>query len=85
MENNNEKLTSVMSLKEWIITIIISYIPVIGLIMLFVWAFSSSNVNENKKNWAKALLVIQLVGIALVILIYVFLIGSALALYKVNS
>lgn len=74
-----------MSLKEWIITIIISYIPVIGLIMLFVWAFSSSNVNENKKNWAKALLVIQLVGIALVILIYVFLIGSALALYKVNS
>jgi len=85
MENYNEKLTPVMSLKDWIITIIISYIPIVGLIMLFVWAFSSTGINENKKNWAKALLVIQLVGMALIVLIYVFIIGSVLALYKANS
>jgi len=85
MEVENKNLSSVMSLKEWIITIIISYIPLVGLIMLFVWAFSSSGINENKKNWAKALLIIQVISLVLVILIYVFIIGSALALYKANS
>lgn len=85
MEVENKNLSSVMSLKEWIITIIISYIPVVGLIMLFVWAFSSSDINENKKNWAKALLIIQIISLVLVILIYVFIIGSALVLYKANS
>jgi len=77
---NNEQQAPVMSLKEWVIAIIISSVPLVGLVMLFVWAFSGSGINENKKNWAKALLVIQLVCIILVVLLYVFVIASALAL-----
>jgi Kef-type K+ transport system membrane component KefB len=73
MENNSVKSAPVMSLKEWIITNIITYIPFVGLVMLFVWAFSHSSVNENKKNWAKALLFIQFIIIILVILFYVLL------------
>ncbi len=61
MNNNSTKLVPVIHLKEWVIANIISYIPVIGLTMLFIWAFGSSTVNENKKNWAKALLLIQLI------------------------
>lgn len=70
MENNSTKSAPVMRIREWIIANIISYIPVVGLIMLFIWAFGSSAVNENKKNWAKALLVIQLIVIILVVLLY---------------
>lgn len=84
METNYEKTARVMSLKDWIITIIISYIPLVGLIMLFVWAFSSGT-NENKKNWAKALLLVQIVGTILVILLYVFVLASAFALYRTGN
>lgn len=79
MENKNERLAPVMSLKEWIIAVLITSIPLAGIIMLFVWAFSSSDINENKKNWAKAVLIIQLIGIALVVLVYAVLIGFAFA------
>lgn len=77
---NSEHRAPVMSLKEWVIAIIVSSIPLIGLVMLFVWAFSGSGINENKRNWAKALLVIQLICIVLVVLLYIFVIASALAL-----
>lgn len=45
-----------MSTKDWVITLLISYIPIVGFIMLFVWAFGS-NENPNKANWAKATLI----------------------------
>lgn len=80
MGNNNVQTAPVLGLKQWVISIIISCIPVIGLIMLFIWAFSDSGINENKKNWAKALLVIQLISIILIVLLYIFVIASALAL-----
>jgi hypothetical protein len=44
MENQN---APVMSVKDWAITIFITSIPFVGIIMLFVWAFSSGN-NPNK-------------------------------------
>jgi hypothetical protein len=43
--------TTPMSMKDWFITLLISYIPLVGLIMLIIWAFDS-NTNVNKKNWA---------------------------------
>jgi uncharacterized membrane protein YqjE len=64
--------TSPMSMKDWFITLLISYIPLVGLIMLLIWAFDSTT-NLNKKNWAKASLVWMLVGIGIaIILIVVF-------------
>lgn len=53
MENQH---ATVMSVKDWIITLLISAIPFVGFIMLFVWAFGSGN-NPNKSNWAKAALI----------------------------
>jgi hypothetical protein len=79
MEFDNEKSASVMKMGEWVLSIIISCIPLVGIIMLFVWAFSG-DVNANKKNWAKAMLVIQLIGIVLIVLLYIFVLASAFAL-----
>ena len=55
---------SVMSVKDWLITMLIVSIPLVGFIMIFVWAFGD-NTNKNKANWAKAslLLILIILGI----------------------
>ncbi len=58
-----------MSVKDWIITLLITYIPLVGLIMLLVWAFDSST-HPNKKNFAKASLVWMLIGIVLALIFF---------------
>ncbi len=53
-----------VSVGDWILTIIISAIPLVNIIMLLVWAFSSGT-NPSKANWAKAYLVFLAILIAL--------------------
>lgn len=55
-----------LGLGDWIINVLIAKIPLIGLIVLIVWAADKST-EKNKANWAKAELIIRLiwVGIAL--------------------
>ena len=64
-----------ISVGEWVITIIIIAIPIVGFIMLFVWGFGS-NTQPSKANWAKAALI--MIGISIV-LSFLFL-GSLLAI-----
>ncbi|MDR0394858.1 MAG: hypothetical protein LBH77_06840 [Tannerella sp.] len=63
---NALKNQSVVSIGDWIITFIIMIIPLINLIMLFVWAFGGGT-SESKANWAKASLILYLISIILVI------------------
>ena len=42
-------VTEEVSVKDWIITILITAIPLVGLIMLFVWAFGDG-AQPSKKN-----------------------------------
>lgn len=67
---------STMSVKDWVITLIITAIPVVGFIMLFVWAFGS-NAPEVKANWAKAALIMMVIGIALYFILFVLIFGAA--------
>jgi hypothetical protein len=72
---------------DWFVTILITAIPLVGLIMLFVWAFGSGT-NPNKANWAKASLIWCLVGIVLGILFIVIfgaLIFSGLSSHSFES
>lgn len=71
------KQAPVVSTQEWIITILITTIPIINLIMLLIWAFSKEE-NPNKANWAKANLIWMLVGIILLMLFF----GSIMTLLK---
>jgi heme/copper-type cytochrome/quinol oxidase subunit 2 len=75
MENTN---TSVMSVKDWFITVLIVAIPIVGFIMLFVWGFGGG-ANANKQNWAKATLLWFAVIIALYILFFAFFGAAFLA------
>lgn len=75
MENQNYKP---MTIGEWLITFIITYIPIVGIIMLFVWAFSDGN-HPSKKTWAQATLILFAIAIVLGIIfatVIISLIGS---------
>ena len=47
----------VISLGEWIITFIVLAIPLVNIIMLFVWGFSSGT-NPSKQNFCRAALIL---------------------------
>jgi uncharacterized membrane protein len=57
-----------MSLKDWLITLIVFAIPCIGIVMMFVWAFGDGNVN--RKNFAKAYLIFMAIAVVLSLLFY---------------
>jgi hypothetical protein len=75
MDNQNYQP---MTIGEWLITFIITYIPIVGIIMLFVWAFSDGN-HPSKKTWAQAMLILFAIAIVLGIIfatVIISLIGS---------
>ena len=63
------KNMSVVSISDWIITMILMMLPLINIILLFVWAFGN-NTSESKANWAKASLIMYLIGIIIIIIFY---------------
>lgn len=75
MENTN---TSVMTVKDWFITVLIAAIPLVGFVMLFVWGFGEGT-NLNKQNWAKATLLWIAVIVALYVLFFAFFGAAFLA------
>ena len=66
-----------MTVGDWVITFIITYIPLVGFIMLFVWAFGDGT-HPSKKSWAQATLIIALAMIVLTI-IFIILFFSIIA------
>ncbi len=67
-----------VSVGNWMLTMVLMSIPIINVILLFVWAFGS-NTEISKANWAKAVLMWFLLGFILwVFLFFVFGVGAAL-------
>lgn len=64
-----------VSTGDWIITILITAIPIIGFIMLFVWAFGGGS-NPSKANWAKATIIWFLIVIILYVVLVLFVFNS---------
>lgn len=59
----------VVSTKEWLITMLIMLIPLVNIIMIFVYAFGGG-ANPSKANYFKAQLIMALIGIGLWILLF---------------
>ena len=57
-----------LNFKEWALNIFLASLPLIGLILLLVWAFNDSG-NIHRKAWAKGMLLIYLISIILAVLI----------------
>lgn len=58
---------SKMSVKDWLVIYIITSIPLVGLVMLLIWAFGN-NTNETTKTWAQAFLIWSVIGFGLIML-----------------
>lgn len=67
-----------MSVTDWLVTLIVTAIPMVGFIMLFVWGFGG-NAPASKANWAKAALILYAIGIVFLVLFYGTIIGLVLA------
>jgi hypothetical protein len=63
--------------QEWALTIFISTLPLIGFIMLLIWAFSNDT-NIHKKNWAKGTLIIYVISLVIVFSFLFFFGGLAI-------
>ena len=74
----NEMTDRQMSLTDWLITLIVTAIPFIGFIMLFVWAFGGGSPTA-KMNWAKAALILYAIGLVLAIIFYGTILGLVVA------
>ncbi len=73
-----------MSIGDWLITFIITYIPLVGFIMLFIWAFGDGT-HPSKKTWAQATLIVMVAGIILAIIFFgiiASIIGSVFSGYQ---
>ena len=58
-DNNRERLT----VGQWVITLLILAIPILNIIMLFVWGFGGNK--DERENFSKAALIWMLIGIIL--------------------
>jgi len=77
---NYEELEKPLSLGNWVLTIIICSLPLVGFIMTLVWAFGDGN--KGRRNFMRASLLLSVISAVLVfILFFVIAIfsGSVLA------
>ena len=75
MEIENEN-APVVTVGDWVLTYLIAAIPLVGIIMLFIWAFGHDT-NPNKANWAKAALIWAAIAIGIYIT-FAVIFGAAL-------
>jgi hypothetical protein len=58
---------NIMSVSEWVVTLIVLAIPIVGWIMYLVWAFGNVE-REDRANYCKASLLVGVIGFALAVL-----------------
>jgi len=64
----DDKKVKIITTSEWILTKLMVLIPVVNIIMLFIWAYNKKT-DLNKSNWAKAELVVLFVKFIFYIII----------------
>lgn len=84
MENlSSQQGSKIMSPKEWALTIFLASLPIVGFILVLVWAFDTST-DLQKKNWAKGSLLLMLIYFVLAML-FLFMFGGLALLAGLNS
>ena len=65
-----------MTVGDWLLTYLTLVIPIVNIVMPFIWAFSS-NTNVHKSTWAKALLIWFAILFTLYILVFVIIFSNS--------
>ena len=65
-----------MTVGQWVLTIFLSQLGLIGIILCFVWGFGSET-NTAKKNFARAMLIWAAIAVGLTIILYIGMIACS--------
>ena len=65
-----------MTVGDWLLTYLIMIVPIVNIVMIFIWAFSS-NTNVHRSTWAKASLIVLAILFTLYILVFVIISGNS--------
>ncbi|PUA36684.1 hypothetical protein C8Z91_25250 [Paenibacillus elgii] len=71
---NQPQSAPILTVKDWLVTMLILIIPVVNLIMLFVWAFGGG-ANPSKANYAKAALIWMVIAFVLYLIMTFLIVG----------
>ena len=80
----SEEAETADSVGNWMLTILLASIPLFGLVYILILAFGSGR-SVSKKNWARATLVWGIIAFVLVLVLYVALGASVLAVVSSNA
>ncbi len=69
---NYDGLEEPVSMGEWALSLFLTLLPCVGIIMMFIWAFGSSE-KKSKSNFFKVQLIFTAIGIVLSVIIYIAL------------
>jgi len=67
--NFREPTAPIMTVGNWVVTMLLMMIPLVNIILLIVWAASSTE-NPNRKNWAISQLIFAAIAIVLWIVMF---------------
>ncbi|WKY46497.1 zinc ribbon domain-containing protein [Eubacteriaceae bacterium ES3] len=65
--SKKEEMSPVLSLGEWMLTLLLLIIPIVNLVMLIIWS-ADSGTNPSKRHFAQAQLIFMGIGIVLSII-----------------
>ena len=71
---------SPLSTGEWLLTLIVGFIPCAGLILYIIWAFGNSG-NLNRRNYCRASLILQVISYVLVIFFILIVVVGGISYY----
>jgi len=65
--DNFEKTSNEMTVGDWLITTLILIIPIVNIVMLFIWGFGNP---DPRRNYARASLIWMAISIVLMLIFY---------------
>lgn len=80
-ETQNVKNNTPVTVKQWLLTLLLMAIPIVNIVLLFVWAFDSDT-NPSKKNFAKAYLIFFAILLVIWIIVVILLIVIGLTAFN---
>lgn len=80
----HEQDTTPLSVGSYLIMWLVMAIPIANIIMLCIWAFGDSTTNINKKNFAKAQLIVMAITAVLVIALWSSLFSLMAIAYRIS-
>lgn len=73
-----------LSLGQYLVMLLLMLVPILNLVMLFVWGFGSSS-SLNRKNFARAMLIVSAIMLVISLISSIFLATAVSALFNSYS